>query len=387
MLSKRALPLAVLGLCGGISFAQAPSTPTSGSTQARVELASWQQNPDDKQASAAEAPRKADSKNANDDSWEFDIHFGYSITPHSSGGTGSLPDVSTPSSNSADLLQPSFFFGGGAAQASAVTTGNGFAAISPYDSALTSAQAQRKNGLSFGFRLGKDMNRWLGLEYQLDFGFTPLRLTNFAVNQADTTTSSLRAAMNPLMALTSGVANEQIFLGRQGGKQVFNTVDLNLYLRPSDAKWRPYFSVGGGFVKNIGENPSLDLLGTYQLGGSALIESDELKMQYQPQSLAGVAEYGIGVKHFINDRLGLRFDLRDNMAWESVKTKISAFPVPPTGGTSTFSFSGNGRSLAFSNDQSTLQSTLVQTINGATTFNASDVKHHVNASVGIVFRF
>jgi hypothetical protein len=103
--------------------------------------------------------------------------------------------------------------------------------------------------------------------------------------------------------------------------------------------------------------------------------------------VAPVAEYGIGVKHFISEKLGLRLDLRDNMAWENVRTKIFAFPVPPTGGTSTFLFSGNGRSIAFSNDQSTLQSTLTQTVNGATTFNANKVKHHVNASVGIVFRF
>jgi hypothetical protein len=387
VLIKRTLTLLFLGPFGALCFAQNPSTATSDSGQAAVEVATWQRSPDAKQAGSSDANSDASTESASDNPWEFDIHVGYSIAPHSTGGTGSLPDVSIPSSTSADRLQPSFFFGGGAAQASAVATGNGFTAISPYDSALTSAQAQRKNGLSFGFRLGKDMNRWVGLEYQLDIGLTPLRLTNFAVNQAATTTGSLQSALNPLMALTSGVANEQIFLGRQSGKQVFNTISANLYLRASDAKWRPYFSVGGGILNNIGEDPSLDLLGTYQLSGSTLIESDELKIRYEPQRLAAVAEYGIGVKHSIRNSVAVRFDLRDNMAWENVRTKIFAFPVPPTGGTSTFVFSGNGRSIGFSNDQGTLQSTLTQTVNGATTFNASDLKHHVNASVGIVFRF
>jgi len=387
MLGKTALPLLVLGLFGTRCFAQNPSTASLWSGQAALEVAKWQKSPDDKQAGGGDASSNASTKSASDNPWEFDIHVGYSIAPHSTGGTGSLPDVSIPSNTSGDRLQPSFFFGGGAAQANAVSTGNGFAAISPYDSALTSEQAQRKNGLSFGFRLGKDMNRWIGLEYQLDFGFTPLRLTNFAVNQAATTTTSMQSALNPLMELTGGVANEQTFLGRQGGKQVFNTFTANFYMRPSDAKWRPYFSFGGGFLNNIGEDPSLDLLGTYQLGGSSVIESDELKIRYEPQRLSGVAEYGVGVKHSISNSMALRFDLRDNMAWENVRTKIFAFPVPPTGGTSTFLFPGNGRSIAFSNDQGTLQSTLTQTVNGATTFNASDIKHHVNASVGIVFHF
>jgi hypothetical protein len=75
------------------------------------------------------------------------------------------------------------------------------------------------------------------------------------------------------------------------------------------------------------------------------------------------------------------------MAWENVRTRIFAFPLPPTAGSTTFLFSGNGRSIAFSNDQGTLQSTLSTSVNGVTTFSASDIKHHVNASAGIVFRF
>jgi hypothetical protein len=380
---KGAAYLLMLGLCATRCLAQNLS-----SEQDFPKVASWQQARGEQQDGGPKTAPTSPSKSEEDNGWDFDIHVGYTIAPHSTGGTGSLPDASTPSGTSPDRLQPSFFFGGGAAQATAVSTGNGFAAISPYDSALTTAQAQRKNGFSFGFRLGKDINRWIGAEYQLEFGLTPLRLSNFAKNQAETTASSIQAGLSPLMALTGGVANAQTFIGSEGGKQVFNTVNADFYMRPPSAKWRPYFSVGGGVLNNTGEDPSLDLLGTYQAGGSAgLVESDQLKIRYEPTRVAPVAEYGIGVKHFISEKLGLRFDLRDNMAWENVRTKIFAFPVPPTGGTSTFLFAGNGRSIAFSNDQSTLQSTLTQTVNGATTFNANQVKHHVNASVGIVFRF
>jgi hypothetical protein len=228
----------------------------------------------------------------------------------------------------------------------------------------------------------------VGLEYQLEFGLTPLRLSNFAENQAAVTASSIQTGLSPLMAQTGGVANAQTFIGSQSGRQIFNTLNANFYLRPAEAKWRPYFSVGGGVLNNTGEDPSLDLLGTYQVGGSAgLVESDQLKVRYEPTRIAPVAEYGIGLKHFLNQTIGLRFDLRDNIAWENVRTKIFAFPVPPTAGTSTFLFSGNGRSIAFSNDQGTLQSTLTQTVNGATTFNETGIKHHIAASVGIVFRF
>src|SRR5206468_10914609 len=128
------------------------------------------------------------------------------------------------SSTSGDLLQPSYFFGSGATQASAVTTGNGFGAITPYDNALTTAQAQRKNGVSFGFRIGKDLNRWVGLEYQLDFAFTPLQLSSFATNLANTSAGSATAAFSPLAGLTGGVANGQAFIGSEGGRQTFNTV-------------------------------------------------------------------------------------------------------------------------------------------------------------------
>ena len=318
--------------------------------------------------------------------WEIDFHLGAAINPHSTGGSGLLPSSTTNSSTSSDLLQPSFFFGDGAAQASAVTTGNGFAAITPYDGALTSAQVQRKNGISFGFRVGKDLNRWVGLEYQLDFAFTPLQLSSFAKNLANTSANSTTAAFSPLAGLTGGVANGQAFIGSEGGKQVFNTVSANFYLRPSDSKWRPYIAIGGGILNNTGDDPAVDLLNTIQLGGS-LTETDMLRVRYQPQRIAGVLTYGAGVKHFLNEHWGLRLDLRDNMAWESLRTRIFAFPTPPDGGSSSFLFSGNGRSIAFSNEQGTLQSTLSTSVNGVTTFNANGIKHHVNASAGIVFRF
>jgi hypothetical protein len=192
--------------------------------------------------------------------------------------------------------------------------------------------------------------------------------------------------MSPLAALTGGVANPQAFISSEGGKQVFNTVSANLYLRPSDSKWRPYISIGGGILNNTGTDPSIDLLDTIQLA-SGLTETDLLSVRFEPQRISGVVEYGAGLKHFFNEHWGLRLDLRDNMAWESLRTKIFAFPNAPTGGSTSFLFSGNGRSIAFSNDQTTLQSTLGTSVNGVTTFNSNDIKHHVNASAGIVLRF
>jgi outer membrane protein with beta-barrel domain len=370
--------LLVLGLflVGSLSFAQNGGTTPDLQTR-------WQQDPGAPQSGGGSSTA---TKTPSEHPWELDFHVGAAINPRSTGGTSSLPASTTSSSTSGDLLQPSYFFGSGATQASAVTTGNDFGAITPYDNALTTAQAQRKNGVSFGFRIGKDLNRWVGLEYQLDFAFTPLQLSSFAKDLANTSASSASAALSPLAGLTGGVANGQAFIGSEGGKQVFNTLSANFYLRPSDSKWRPYISIGGGILNNTGDDPSVDLLNTIQLGGS-LSETDMLRVNYQPQRIAGVLEYGAGVKHFFNEHWGLRLDLRDNMAWESLRTRIFAFPVPPTGGTSTFLFTGNGRSIAFSNDQGTLQSTLSTSVNGVTTFDANSIKHHVDASAGIVFRF
>jgi len=349
-------------------------------------LTSWQQDPGAGQSGGA-AGASGTSKSTGDHPWEFDIHVGAALNPRTTGGSGSLPVSTTTSTTSGDLLQPSFFFGDGAVQASAVSSGNGFSAVTPFDSALTTSQAQRKNGLNLGFRLGKDFNRWLGVEYTLDFNFTPLQLSTFTKDLAATTTSSAQAAIRPLVAMTGGVANAQPLIGSEGGKQIFNTLSANLYLRPSEAKWRPYISVGGGVLNNTGSDPSVDLLNTIQLGENTVTETDLLSVRYEPQRVAGVVEYGAGVKHFFSERWGLRLDLRDDMAWESLQTKIFAFPTPPTDGTSTFLFSGNGRSIAFSNDQSVLQSTLSTSVNGATTFRSSGIQHHVNASAGIVFRF
>jgi hypothetical protein len=371
--------LLVLGLflSGVLSFSQ--SSGANPDPQNR-----WQQVPG--AAPSTRGTSSAATTTTSEHPWELDFHVGAAINPHSSGGKSFLPTSTTTSSTSSDLLQPSFFFGDGATQASAVTTGNGFGAITPFDGALTTAQAQRKNGVSFGFRIGKDLNRWVGLEYQLDFSMTPLQISSFAKNLAVTSASTTQAAMSPLAGLTGGVANAQAFVGSEGGKQIFNTVSANFYLRPSDAKWRPYVSIGGGILNNSGSDPSIDLLDTIQMG-SSVTETDMLRVNYQPQRIAGVLEYGVGMKHFFNEHWGLRLDLRDNMAWESLSTKVFAFPVPPTDGTSSFLFSGNGRSIAFSNDQSALQSTLSTSANGVTTFDANGIKHHVNASAGIVFRF
>ena len=360
--------LVLLGLIvsGTLSFAQ-----------------TWQQDPGAAQAGGGGTDSSA--KTASTHPWELDFHVGAAINPHSTGGTGLLPTSSTNSGTSADLLQPSFFFGDGATQASAVTTGNGFGAIAPFDNALTTAQAQRKNGASFGFRIGKDLNRWVGLEYQLEFAFTPLQLSSFAKNLAVTSANSVTGAFSPLAGLTGGVANGQAFIGSEGGRQIFNTVSASFYLRPSDSKWRPYISIGGGILNNTGDDPAVDLLNTIQLG--TFTETDMLRVRYQPQRIAGVLEYGAGVKHFFNKHWGLRLDLRDNMAWETLRTRIFAFPIPPDGGSSSFLFSGNGRSISFSDEQATLQSTLSSSVNGVTTFHSDDIKHHVNASAGIILRF
>ena len=66
----------------------------------------------------------------------------------------------------------------------------------------------------------------------------------------------------------------------------------------------------------------------------------------------------------------------------SYKSQVRSHTLMPV-----FLFSGNGRSIAFSNEQGTLQSTLSTSVNGVTTFSADNIKHHVNASAGIVFRF
>jgi hypothetical protein len=382
---------AVVGvlICGTLSFAQTGDTVSVAQLKSEWRnpdlMARWQQNPAAGQTGGAAGG--ASTKVVSDHPWELDFHIGAAIHPRSTGGTGLLPTSTTNSTTSSDLLQPSFFFGSGAVQASAVSTSNGFSAIAPFDAALTTDQAQRKNGFAFGFRLGKDLNRWVGLEYTLDFNFTPLQLSSFAKNLASTSASSAQAAISPLVAMTGGVANAQALIGSEGGKQVFNILSANLYLRPSDSKWRPYISIGGGILNNTGSDPSVDLLNTIQLGGNTVTEADLLSVRYEPQRIAGVVEYGTGLKHFFNEHWGLRLDLRDNMAWESLRTKIFAFANPPTGGSSSFLFSGNGRSIAFSNDQSTLQSTLSTSVNGATTFTSSGVQHHVNASAGIVFRF
>src|SRR5437868_513708 len=381
----------VLGFisCVTLSFAQSAETVSAAQVQResadRDVRTEWRQDPGAGQSGAGEGSSTS-SKTAAENPWELDFHFGAAFNPHSTGGTGFLPTSTTTSSTSSDLLQPSFLFGEGAVQANAVSSGNGFGSITPFDAALTTAQAQRKNGVSFGFRLGKDLNRWVGLEYQLDFSLAALQITSFAKSLAATTVSSTDTAIRPLAALTGGVANAQSFIGSEGGKQVFNTVSGNFYLRSSGSKWRPYISLGGGVLNNTGTDPSLDLLDTIQLA-SGLVETDRLNVRFEPQRISGVVEYGAGLKHFFNEHWGVRLDLRDNMAWESVRTKIFAFPVPPTDGSTEFLFSGNGRSIAFSNDQIALQSTLSTSVNGVTTFNSNGIKHHVNASAGIVLRF
>src|SRR5262249_12600710 len=151
----------------------------------------------------------------------------------------------------------------------------------------------------------------------------------------------------PLLALTGGVVNSQAIINKESGGQLFNTLAANLYLRPSDAKWRPYLTLGGGILNNVGGDPSIDLLSMIQAGnGSAAVnEHDLLAVRFQPQRISGVLLYGAGVKRYFGDHWGVRADLRDNMAWESVRTRIFAFPSPATGGSSSFAFTGNGREI------------------------------------------
>src|SRR5436190_1088359 len=83
-------------------------------------------------------------------------------------------------------------------------------------------------------------HRWLGLEYNFDYSFARMQLSSFARDLAATSASTSEAALNPLVALTGGVANSQAVINKESGGQLFNTVAANIYLKPSDSKWRPY---------------------------------------------------------------------------------------------------------------------------------------------------
>src|SRR5262249_47185565 len=153
----------------------------------------------------------------------------------------------------------------------------------------------------------------LGLEYNFDYSFAPLGISSFARNLASTSAASAQAALSPLLATTGGVVNSMAFTNKEAGHQMFNTVAANIYLRPMTAKWRPYLTVGGGILNNLGNDASIDLLSMIQAGNgaSAVNERDLLSVRFQPQNTAGVFLYGAGIKRYFGDHWGLRADVRD----------------------------------------------------------------------------
>jgi hypothetical protein len=182
------------------------------------------------------------------------------------------------------------------------------------------------------------------------------------------------------------------------GRQLFTTGALAVNLI-TDGRLIPYATIGAGIVSNIGNGPTVTLVGNYRFtsnvnstgaGSFPVNETDTVTIRLAPANThAFVTVLGGGVKVMGSSRWGVRGDVRAYISKNTFNVLIDANPQvvtsTPAGAVASFLTP----SAQFSNNPSTGSPSNLSgpAISGFKAFTGSGTPVQVNVSGGVFFRF
>jgi hypothetical protein len=339
--------------------------------------------------------------------WEVEMHAGGTVNSQPAAGNAALPAAGTPFTTSNGLpsrRESSWYFGDGAAFVNQVNATRGLIArITPLDSVLTSAVAQRTNGGAVGLRVSRSITTRYAAEFSFDYSRTPVTLTDSALAGIEASRASFTSAFSvPVPAGSQGAApvmsaTSIATIDSKRGSQWLTTGVININLTTT-GRVTPFVSAGAGVVANGTDTPSATLVGNYRITGPAGTpmagvvvhdETDSVTLRYPVDRYGFVGVVGGGVKYAVSRRWGVRLDVRAHLERNGVSNLVDAMPsiktlTPPT----VLSLPANP-SLQFSNNPSTgAQSSLAgPVILGFQTFHGTGLRVQPNIVAGVYLRF
>jgi hypothetical protein len=293
----------------------------------------------------------------------------------------------------------SWLFGDGAslltAASLALNAVNG--GITPLDSVLGAAAAERGDGGSVGFRVARRFGARYAAEFSLDYASTPLEFTAKTVDGIEASRSTFVTAWRALFAtgpFTSPNVTATTDLHQSGGHQLLTTGVLTVDL-VTRGRLIPYVAGGAGILSNRGDAPSATVNGNYTfavpVGGATapINETDTVTLRVAQRDHDAVGVFGGGVRYAASPRWGIRGDVRVHAGGGKVDSLIDASPSVANLTPSVFLASTRNPSVQFVNNTSIpAQSTLSgPAITSLRTFTGSGSAIRTNITGGVYVRF
>jgi hypothetical protein len=275
------------------------------------------------------------SAQAQTDGWEIALHVGGITAGDGPSGELMLPPTDVQrvglSGIGSTYRVSSWYFGDGTSLLNEVVGARGRFAVVPLDTALVGSAVRQGSGLTFRAGLGRRFTPRLRGEFAVEYGgrseLTPETLATVEAARA----GFEQAFTAPVLGARGTVASAAAFRA-QGGNELTTTGTLAIDLGPLNRRIVPFATVGAGVTSLLGDEPSIDLNGAYQLTFSSVFSpviadhGDAVHVDYVLPDHAFAAVLGGGARVNVGSRWFLRGELRALMTHREVTVRVNTTP-------------------------------------------------------------
>jgi hypothetical protein len=269
------------------------------------------------------------------------------------------------------------------------------------DIVLAKPAATRKSGGGFGIRVGYAISPRFTAEVSVDGVHRHLKLTDDLLTGVEASRGSFTSAFGGIISTGGGVifvnptVTSVATIHDDSGTQVVTIGALRINLA-SRGRVAPYATIGAGVVSDVGDRPSIALVGNYRftLGGiNPVNETDAVDIRVATDKRAFSTSVGGGARILGSSRWGVRADVRAYFTKNTVKLLLDAHPqvavLTPAGFIASSQAFASAPSIQFSNNPSTGRPSSLSgpAIGGFEAFSGSGTQVGFTISAGYFVRF
>jgi hypothetical protein len=333
--------------------------------------------------------------------WELEVHAGGRVM--TSNPTGGTPIVEfpvgepLPTGGGTTLTRAvsSWYYGDGARLLNDVNARFGVPGrITPLDTAVSRAIAERKEGAVFGARVARYLTRRIALELNVDYAPSKLEFVDGVNAAIEASGASFISAWRDLLG-TGATFNTNVTsttASVAGNGHDITTTGAVRFHFPESHGWRPYVTGGAGAIVYDGKAPATTLTGDYGfVFGNAfpINERDVATVSVRTKDSAALGLLGGGVEYDFSRRHGLRTDVRLEFHSSRVDTVVSAHPAVTLQPPAFVIATGLSPSIQFANSTvfgrpSSLTGPEVEDLE---TFKGTGTRTRVRVAIGYVVHF
>jgi hypothetical protein len=344
--------------------------------------------------------REAFAQSAPSPKWEVEVHAGRVVVVNPLEGFAPIVPLSQPfSTGPGRVTRPvsSWYFGEGAQLFNLVATQLG----TPSSMRLTSMNAVvaqpvllQKSGMNAGVRLSRSIKRLVRIEGSVEFRGGTAEVSPAALNAIEATRASFVTAWQRFLsdgALQNPAVSSVADIRSGNSGQIVATGALNFAFKAT-GKNIPYVIGGAGVLISTGDTPVVTMTGRYtaKSGAGTIDETDTLVTRYPFDKYLVVGLVGVGWKHFMSPRWGVRADLREHLSGNRIRNAVDANPVSVLTSSSAEAvvFSRGGfETIQISNVSSSRSSLSGPALQNFRTFTSTGMESRFTMTAGFFLRF